>query len=178
MATGFIFIIIFHFYQSGVILNQPLELVYYCLIFSLLLVIFVYDLKRYIIPDEIILTSLVVIFFHHILKDYFFLYTFSLAGIGAALFFFLIWFFSHGKWMGFGDVNLGFLIGFFLGWPAVVVALFSAFFIGAIIGIVLIMFKKKKLKSEVPFGPFLIIGTFLGAFFSRAIINYYLSLLL
>jgi leader peptidase (prepilin peptidase)/N-methyltransferase len=80
--------------------------------------------------------------------------------------------------MGFGDVKLGFLIGFFLGWPAVVVALFSAFFIGAIIGIVLIMFKKKKLKSEVPFGPFLIIGTFLGAFFSRAIINYYLSLLL
>jgi len=79
--------------------------------------------------------------------------------------------------MGFGDVKLGFFMGFFLGWPNILVALFSAFFIGAIIGIGLIVLGKKTLKSQVPFAPFLIMGTFIALFLGDKIINWYLSLL-
>ena len=79
--------------------------------------------------------------------------------------------------MGFGDVKLAFLMGLFLGWPNILVALFLAFFIGAIIGIGLIATGKKTLKSEVPFGPFLVAGTFISLFWGQNIINWYLNLI-
>jgi len=67
-------------------------------------------------------------------------------------------------------------MGLFLSWPNILVALFSAFFIGAIIGIGLIALGKKTLKSQVPFAPFLVIGTFIALFFGKEIINWYMSL--
>ncbi len=96
--------------------------------------------------------------------------------IGAAVFFLFIVLVSQGKWMGLGDVKLVFLIGLLLGFPNILVALFLAFFIGAIIGIGLIIFGKKSLKSEIPFGPFLVGGTFIAMFFSQNLINWYLNL--
>ena len=79
--------------------------------------------------------------------------------------------------MGFGDVKLSFFMGLFLGWPNVFVALFSAFFIGAIIGIGLIILGKKTLKSQVPFAPFLVTGTFIALFWGQNLINWYINLI-
>jgi leader peptidase (prepilin peptidase)/N-methyltransferase len=62
-----------------------------------------------------------------------------------------------------------------LGWPKILAALFLAFVFGAIIGIELIILGKKTLKSEVPFGPFLITGTFIALFWGEKLINWYLS---
>jgi leader peptidase (prepilin peptidase)/N-methyltransferase len=84
---------------------------------------------------------------------------------------------SQGKWMGIGDIKLAFLMGLILGFPNILVALFLAFFIGAIIGIGLILASKKTLKSEVPFGPFLVTGTFLALFWGEVLVNWYLNLL-
>ena len=75
--------------------------------------------------------------------------------------------------MGFGDVKLAVLMGLLLGFPDILTALFLAFLFGAVVGLVLMIFKGKKLKSEVPFAPFLITGTFLALFWSDAIINWY-----
>ena len=69
-------------------------------------------------------------------------------------------------------------MGLFLGFPNVFLALFLAFSLGAIIGIGLIISGKKKLKSKIPFGPFLVTGTFLALFFGEKIINWYLNLFL
>jgi len=69
-------------------------------------------------------------------------------------------------------------MGLFLGWPKILLALFLAFFIGAIIGIELIILGKKTLKSEIPFGPFLVSGTFLALFFGQKILDWYLNLFL
>jgi len=69
-------------------------------------------------------------------------------------------------------------MGLFLGFPQILVALFSSFFIGAIIGIGLILTGKKKLKSEVPFGPFLVAGTFIALFWSAKLIDCYLEFFL
>ena len=84
---------------------------------------------------------------------------------------------SRGKWLGFGDVKLGFLIGLFLGFPKILVSLFFAYFIGAIIGIGLIILGKKTLKSEIPFGPFLVTGIFIAFFFGEKFISWYLKCL-
>jgi leader peptidase (prepilin peptidase)/N-methyltransferase len=98
-----------------------------------------------------------------------------LSALGAAGFFLVIFLISRGKWLGFGDVKLVFLMGLFLGFPKILVALFFAYLIGAIIGIGLVLAKKKTLKSEVPFGPFLVTGTFIALFFGSQLINWYLG---
>jgi leader peptidase (prepilin peptidase)/N-methyltransferase len=70
-----------------------------------------------------------------------------------------------------------FLMGLILGWQKTLVSLFFAFLLGAIIGIGLIVAKKKSLKSEIPFGPFLVTGTFISLFFGEEIINWYIGFL-
>ena len=95
-----------------------------------------------------------------------------------SVFFLTIVLLSRGKWMGIGDIKLAFFMGLFFSYPNIIISLFLAFFLGAIIGVGLILLRKKTLKSEVPFGPFLVTGTFLALFFGKDIINWYLSLIL
>lgn len=73
--------------------------------------------------------------------------------------------------MGFGDVKFAFLIGLFLGLPLSISALYLAFLTGGGVSFILILWKKKRLKSTVPFGPFLVIGTFLAIFLQSQILS-------
>jgi prepilin signal peptidase PulO-like enzyme (type II secretory pathway) len=177
LATGTLFVGVFHITFPNFLLST-----FYFIISSFLIIIFVYDLKQYIIPDEIIFPVIGIAFLYNILYSYFIVHTshFILntfySALGASLFFLAIFLISRGKWLGFGDVKLAFFMGLFLGFPNILVALFLAFFIGAIIGLGLILKKKKTLKSEVPFGPFLVAGTFIALFFGNQIINWYLNL--
>jgi len=134
-------------------------------------------LKHYIIPDSVIFSAIGIVLIFRILKliqsSEFRIQNSILAGIGAALFFLFIVLITKGKGMGIGDIKLALFMGLFLGYPAIIVALFFSFLIGAIIGIILMLLKRKTLKSEVPFGPFLIIGTYIALFWSQQIINWY-----
>ena len=170
LTTAILFVLVFN---SQNLLNTG----YLLLTTSFLIIIFVYDLKHYIIPDKVI--------FPAILTSFLFLFTTNslllntvLSAFGASFFFLLIYLISQGQWMGFGDVKLSFLMGLHLGFPNILVALFSAFFTGAIIGLILIAQNKKTLKSIVPFGPFLVFGTFLAMFYGELIINWYCNLFL
>lgn len=78
--------------------------------------------------------------------------------------------------MGFGDVKLALLMGLLLGFPDIIPALFLGFLFGAIIGSALVLMKKKGLKSEIPFGPFLLAGMIISLFYGEKIIKWYLSL--
>jgi len=187
IITGLLFLLILNFqfgYLEFSILNllTSIKFLYLLIASSLLLILFIYDLKHYIIPDKVIYLLIGITFFYQLIYNFQAInsnfWPFLLSAFGAAGFFFLIWLFSKGKCMGFGDVNLAFFMGLFLGWPNILVAMFSAFFIGAIIGIGLIVLGKKKLKSQVPFGPFLITGTFLALFWGQNLINWYLDFLL
>lgn len=71
--------------------------------------------------------------------------------------------------MGFGDVKLGFIIGFLLGLKAGLISLYLAFILGAIFGLFLIISKKKKLKSKIAFGPFLVLGMLIIMFWKDTI---------
>ena len=159
---------------------------------SFLIIIFIYDLKHYIIPDKIIYPAIFVSGIWYLVSGIWYLVSGIFLNIytkyeilntiysafGAALFFLAIVLVSRGKWMGVGDIKLAFFMGLFLGWPDILVALFSAFFIGAIIGTGLIVAGRKKLSSEVPFGPFLVTGTFLALFSGEALTSWYLNLFL
>jgi len=193
IATGLIFLLIFSAQganalgrpASGVGPAEGWNFLYTGLLFyvaSALIIIFVYDLKHYLIPDKILFPAIVTTFLYRLfgIWDLGFgnsagFSNFILAAIIASGFFFIIWLVSGGKWMGFGDVKLAVLMGFLLGLPNVLVALFLAFFFGAIIGLILMVFNKKSLKSEIPFGPFLIVGTFLAMTWGSQIIHWYLN---
>jgi leader peptidase (prepilin peptidase)/N-methyltransferase len=159
-----------------------LGLFFWLTIISFLIVIFVFDLKYFIIPDEVIYPAiflsiawLLYSFFTGTISSHEMILS-IFSSLGASLFFFLIWFFSKGTAMGFGDVKLALLIGLLLGFPNTIVALFLGFLLGAIIGSVMILLKKKGLKSEVPFAPFLVAGTIISFFFGSNIVSWYLSL--
>lgn len=67
------------------------------------------------------------------------------------------------KWMGLGDVMYAFLMGLILGFPKIILGLYIAFITGAIVGVALVILKMKKIKHEtIPFGPFLVLGTFIS----------------
>jgi prepilin signal peptidase PulO-like enzyme (type II secretory pathway) len=175
LATGIIFVLLlwkFGFFP---------EFIYLSLVSCFLIVIFVSDLKTYFIPDGAIYPAIIIalIFnFQFLIFGQFIIFRDSiLSGLFAMLFFLFIYLISRGKWMGFGDVKLAALMGLFLGWPNILVAMFLAFFIGAIMGVGLMVLGRKKMSSEVPFGPFLVLGTFLAAFGGQEIISWYLNFL-
>lgn len=78
--------------------------------------------------------------------------------------------------MGFGDVKLAAVIGGFLGWENLLVALFLAVFVGAVGGLVgrLLLGGKRA----IPFGPYLLAGGLLALFFGDSIVTWYLALLM
>lgn len=99
-----------------------------------------------------------------------------LSAVVPGFLFFCLWFFSQGKAMGDGDISLVMVLGFLVGYPDVVVFLYIAFLTGAIAGVILIVRHKKKLKSHISFGPFLIAGTGAAALWGSAIIQYFTHL--
>ena len=182
LATAFIFLAIFST-KGGSASGGNFEfftLVYLFTIASLLIVLFVYDLKHYILPDKILFPAIGLAAFWDLLaiRSLGEGWGFVVSGFSAAAFFLAIFLLSRGRAMGFGDVKLAFFMGLFLGWPNILVALFLAFCSGAAIGLVLIILKKKGLKSEIPFGPFLIGGTFGALFWGKEAVDWYLDLML
>jgi prepilin signal peptidase PulO-like enzyme (type II secretory pathway) len=105
------------------------------------------------------------------LFEYF--YPFVAPSLIAAGIFFAIYAISRGKWMGAGDIEIAAMMGVVLGWPDTMIAFYVAFILGAIIGTVLLVAQKAKLKTEVPFGPFLITGTFVAYLFGTQIVWFY-----
>lgn len=176
LATGILFILIFWILDFGF----GLTFGFWILISSLLIIIFVFDLKHFIIPDKVVYPAIIIasIFnFQFLIFNQFSIFnSLILSALGASAFFLFIVLVSRGKSMGIGDIKLAFLMGLLLGFPYILVALFFSFLIGAIIGIGLILAKRKTMKSEVPFGPFLVIGTFIALFCGEIIINWYWSL--
>jgi len=180
LLTGLIFLLIFNF--NFLILNQfsnflIFKLFYYWIIASLLIVIAVYDFRHQIIPNFFVYSFNILAFLNlfgiwslefGIFKTWYFL-----AGIIFFSFFGLFWLISKGKWMGLGDAKLALGIGWLLGFSKGLPALMLAFWIGAAVGIFLLIFFKKSynIKSKLAFGPFLALGTLIAFLFGEAIIS-------
>ncbi len=85
---------------------------------------------------------------------------------------------SKGRWVGFGDVKLGFGLALILvDWQLAIVALFLANLIGCLIVIPLMAMKKLQRNSHVPFGPLLIAGAVLAWFIGWPILEWYIGII-
>jgi len=177
--TGLIFVLLLFQYSEITTLQHLLYLAYLLIISSSFIIIFVYDLKHYLIPTKIIYWTIAItlIFnFQFLISKQFSIFSSTIiSAAGVGLFFWLIVLISKEEWLGLGDAKLALLLTLFLGFPKILLALFSAFLIGAIIGLILIFLGKKQLKSQIPFAPFLITGTFLALFWGEKIIEWYLK---
>lgn len=150
------------------------------LFWSIFIAIFVYDFKHKIIPDHFVYTLIFLSFIYRLAISasvYYFWDFFAPIILFAP--FFLLWFFSKGAWIGFGDAKLAAAIGLILGLLGGIASLIYAFWIGAVVSLCLMAISKLvktrnlslklgskeiTMKSEIAFGPFMIIGVFLVYF--------------
>ena len=149
---------------TALIYHDPLTFAFWFVVHLILLFVLVYDLRHMIIPwgASLLLMALSGVYLFFAGADV--LWWLSGPLLAAPLF--LIFLLSRGRAMGFGDalleVSLGWLMGFTMG----LTALMLAFWLGAGVGIVLMLAGRRyTMKSEVPFGPFLITGAWLTLLF-------------
>lgn len=104
----------------------------------------------------------------------------SLLGVvfGGGILLIVAWgyeYFTGIEGMGGGDIKLLAMIGAFLGWPSIPLALFFASLAGSIVGIAFMVTKGVGGKFALPFAPFLCLGALFHLFFARELITFYLE---
>jgi leader peptidase (prepilin peptidase)/N-methyltransferase len=154
------------------------------IIFSLLIFIAIYDLRTKEIPNGFSLSFALLSFMYTAM--YIFggsaslksLYLYLLTAIVAFMFFYGFVYFSKETWMGGGDAKLAFGMGLLLGPINTFLAILLASWVGASYGVGLMIFKKAGRKTEVPFGPFLVLGTLVSLLFGSQLIRWYVKIFL
>ena len=169
----FLFIYIFNKYNLNFSVNFWTEFLFLTPIFMGLIIIFLFDLKHKIIPNLIIYPTFILTVLYSLF--YFTDWKIFLESFYFAFPFFLIWFFSKGKAMGFADWKLIFLLSILIpNFDLNLSFVFLSFWIGAIYALPLLIWSKKhSLKSEIPFGPFILIAFFIIYFFEFNIFDFY-----
>jgi len=178
LTTGLLFGALFLKFQDIFLFNTPvfiLTYAYYAAVFSLLLVIAVYDIKHKIIPDALALILAILgfvgLFFVNIDSSLRFFPQMPsvlefLSGVFITLPFFIVWLVSKGTWMGLGDAKLAVGLGWLFGISRAVSGVVIAFWMGAIVGLSLVFFSKKHgMRSEIPFAPYLVLGALIAFLF-------------
>ena len=173
LLTGIIYLIIYLIYGLSI------QSLIYIILSSALIIIAFIDLNEMIVPDVISLpgigVGLILSFFVPYIK-----FINSVSGVvvggGIILIIALVGSMIFKKEaMGGGDVKLAAMIGAFLGWRYIIISLFLGFFLGALTGIILMIAKIKSREDMVPFGPFIVLGTFITLLWGEQIISWYLG---
>lgn len=91
--------------------------------------------------------------------------------VGAG-FFLVQYLVSNGRWIGAGDIGMGFFMGVVLGWPLILVAYFLAYVGGSLFLLPFLVLKKVNRKSKIPFGTFLSVATFLAMMWGDKMLSF------
>ena len=164
----------------------------------ILVLVALIDLKHFIIPDGLtgalavlgVLWSIILFFEpspappHSFLGFYaipFGLFDSLITGrLAAALFGLLFFggivFFSRGRGMGVGDVKLMMALGLLFGWPDILLIAMLSFIIGSLIALPLLFMRRLTLRARVPFGPCIVLASFITLFFGFRILEGYFML--
>lgn len=171
--TGLIYLIIY------LIFGLSIQTLIYIILSSALIIIAFIDLHEQIVPDVISLPGIVIGFIISFFVSYISYMNSALGvlvgggiiliiGLGGSVIF-------KKEAMGGGDVKLAAMIGAFLGWRYIIISLFSGFFLGALAGIFLILSKIKSREDVIPFGPFIVLGSFITLLWGEKIISWYIG---
>ena len=165
------------------LLNNPLEIMLFVtwLLAGIgLAVLFAYDARWYLLPNSVSYTVIAlgvvsVIVRGFIREDWVTTLGNTLGAVAVLSGIYLVlYLISKGRWIGFGDIKLGLALGLLLAdWQLALLALFTANLIGCLVVIPFMITKRLSRTSQVPFGPFLILGMMLAQFFGSAILEWY-----
>jgi len=173
LLTGLIYLIIYLIYGLSI------QSLIYIILSSALIIIAFIDLNQQIVPDVISLPGIVIGFIISFFVPYISFINSALGvvvgggiilviGIAGSVIF-------KKEAMGGGDVKLAAMIGAFLGWRYIIISLFLGFFLGALAGIILILSKIRSREDVVPFGPFIVLGSFITLLWGERIISWYIG---
>ncbi len=196
LITAFIFVfvplqaaIIYGATGAPLLLLQTLWIV----AFSCFLIMTLIDLRLGIIPDELTIflvllgigTTVIANNSVHIEGSFFgqyaayfgihtpFWWNHVFGAIFGGVFLGALWLVTRGKGMGMGDVKFAVPLGLLFGWPDVLFLVVFAFVIGAVVGVIAILLKRKTMASSVPFGPFLAVASAIVFFWGVPMMTWY-----
>lgn len=151
-------------------------------------ILFIYDMRYSLLPNKVVYPLIVISLIFFIIRYSFVLqvsfqpsvlileFLYSLAPIAGV--YGILYALSNGKWVGFGDVKLGIALGLLLGWQNALLALVLSNLIGFLFVLPGLVSKRLDRTSHVPFGPFLLLATFISFLYGTYLIDAYLNLLI
>ena len=158
LITGIIFLLSFLKFNLNVFFIKAIVLG------SILIVVSFIDLKHRVIPNKLVILTLIFGIIFSFISDISFSNSILGMILGGGLLFLLGLIPSA---MGGGDIKLMFALGSYLGYIRTLWALILAFSLASVISILLLLFKIKGKKDQIPFGPFLAAGTFISYLYLR-----------
>ena len=191
LSAGLIFVISYLFWPTSDFQGSTLEIGQVLLFATWLLVsigllaLLVYDYKWMLLPNRILYPTALVAVLGRLIyiagfspeKSDAFIQWVLAVGVASGIFW-LLFVASSGKWIGYGDVRLGLITGTVLGAPGLA---FLMIFIASILGTLFVLpamaSGKTTMTSRVPFGPFLIVATFLTLLSGQQLIDKYIDLI-
>jgi len=202
-ASGLIFLLVSREILSARLINNlsvtqySVLIMAYVLIFSILLLITLIDIRLKLIPNELnlllLLLGVAIVIISEgsfgftegsFLGSYSAIFGFRgniflnhlFAAVLGLLFFGLLVVVTQGRGMGIGDVKLASVLGIIFGWPDIIIIFAISFVIGAILGLIGIVARRIKIKGLLPFGPFLAIGSIIVFLWGEKILAAYFDL--
>lgn len=151
-----------------------------------LMALLVYDLKWMLLPNAIMFPLMGIAVVESIFRQIFVNGMPPLEWANSTIFgivtlaglYWVLYTFSKGKWVGYGDVKLGLFMGIALGFQRSLLALFLANIIGFLIVLPGVLTGKLKRTTRIPFGPFLIAAFVIAFLFGDKLINWYIGFLI
>ncbi len=170
---GVVFVILYAYAQN----------IWHFIYLTFLMIMFismsVIDYKHFILPDKLLIITAGVSLLYYLFIEG----SLVVHYITSALITFLILFalrvgsryLFKRESLGMGDLKLGALIGFLLGWKPALIAIFFGFNLAGVVILILYLFRSIKRFSYIPFAPFMIGGMFTYVIWGRQIIHWYMQ---
>jgi prepilin signal peptidase PulO-like enzyme (type II secretory pathway) len=158
-----------------------INLAIWLVIATLLIAAAIYDARwrllpdLYLIPAMILAVSLLLINYFHFGQHQ---VAANVVGMVVfTVFYLLLYGVSRGRWIGQGDILLAAIMGFLLAPSQLAVAVFASYMLGAVVGIVVLKRKQLAKDHHIAFGPFLVVGLFVGLLWGQSIVSWYVGLI-
>ena len=155
--------------------QDPLNLIFYLVITFVFVLLTFYDFLFKEVPDEISLPALLISILYMLIAGHLSWFSLLLGVMVPVFFFGALYFGSKGRWIGGGDLRIGALMGSLVGWPYILLSLFLGYLTGAIYSLIGLAIGKFTRRSQIPFVPFLLLGTYLSMFWGEQMIDWYVS---
>jgi len=179
VATGLFFGVVAKQFPT----TDPLVLIAFLLLAASTIALAIIDLNTHTLPNQILfptyIAGILLLVAEGVTNHRYGSILRALLGMLLLGLFYLVLNLIYPEGMGMGDVKFAGLLGLFLGylgWGRLLVGGLSAFLLGGLFSLGLVIFRGANRKSGIPFGPWMLAGAWIGIFFGATIFHRYLSL--